>query len=77
MVMAAAIEDGITPEHVEDVKDSPTNVVYDDVDHEPKLHRRTWMALIAMFTLNFVTGIAVFSPPAVVSRSNQYHVVFD
>lgn len=46
-----------------------TNMVYDDDSEEPELHARTWMALAAMFLLNFVNIFALLGPPAVVCAS--------
>lgn len=43
-----------------------TNLVYDDVDEEPELHARTYIALAAMFLLNLVQVVALLGPPAVV-----------
>lgn len=50
-------------EHV-DVQGS---LVYDDAEHEPELHIRTWIALAAMCLFNYVVVFALLSPPAVVS----------
>ena len=43
------------------------NLVYDDVEEEPELHMRTWVALASMFLLNLVQVFALQGPPAVVS----------
>ena len=43
------------------------NLVYDDVEEEPELHMRTWIALASMFLLNLVQVFALQGPPAVVS----------
>lgn len=52
--------------HVEQVITSVDNLVYDDVDGEPKLHARTYVALAAMFLLNLVQVVALQGPPAAV-----------
>ena len=52
-------------QHVEDSK-SDRNLVYADVDEEPELHLRTWIALASMFFLNLVQVFALQGPPAVV-----------
>lgn len=43
------------------------NPVYDEVDEEPEIHMRTWIALASMFLLNLVQVFALQGPPAVVS----------
>ena len=43
------------------------NLVYDDVDEEPVVHLRTWIALASMFLMNFVQTFALQGPPSVVS----------
>ncbi len=53
--------------HLEDVGANEHNLVYDDVDEEPELHARTYIALLAMFVLNMVQVFALQGPPAVVS----------
>jgi hypothetical protein len=53
--------------HLEDVGANAHNLVYDDVDEEPELHARTYVALLAMFVLNMVQVFALQGPPAVVS----------
>ncbi|KAK5693787.1 hypothetical protein LTR17_025025 [Elasticomyces elasticus] len=47
------------------------NLIYDDVDEEPELHIRTYVALVSMFMLNLVQVFALQGPPAVV----QYQVL--
>ena len=42
------------------------NLVYDDVEEEPELHMRTYIALASMFLLNLVQVVALQGPPAVV-----------
>ena len=53
--------------HLEQVVTSEDNLVYDDVDEEPELHARTYIALASMFLLNLVQVVALQGPPAVVS----------
>lgn len=38
-----------------------------DGDEEPELHLQTWIAVGAMFMLNFVQVFALMGPPSVVS----------
>ena len=52
--------------HVEEDVTSEPNLVYDDVDEEPELHARTYLALGAMFLFFFVDVFALQGPPAVV-----------
>lgn len=52
--------------HPERIVTSETNLVYDDVDEEPELRARTYIALVAMFSLNLVQIVALQGPPAVV-----------
>jgi hypothetical protein len=52
--------------HLERIVTSADNLVYDDVDEEPELHARTYIALAAMFLLNLVQVLALQGPPAVV-----------
>jgi len=54
-------------QQIEHVKTSSFNLVYNDDEEEPEIHARTWIALAAMFLLNFVQVVALQSPPAVVS----------
>jgi hypothetical protein len=51
--------------HVEEAKSIETNLVYDG-EVEPEIHLRTWIALAAMFLLNYVQVFALQGPPAVV-----------
>lgn len=44
------------------------NLVYDDAEHEPELHYKTYIALGAMFLLNLVNTFSIFSPPVAVSH---------
>lgn len=53
-------------EHVEGSPESEANLTYDDVDEEPELHARTYVAVAAMFMLNLVQVFALQGPPAVV-----------
>ena len=46
------------------------DLVYDDADHEPELHYKTYIALGAMFLLNLVNTFSIFSPPVAVSHSD-------
>ncbi|KAJ9612106.1 hypothetical protein H2200_003703 [Cladophialophora chaetospira] len=55
------------PNHLEHVASSNGNLHYDEVDEEPKLHARTWIALAAMLLLNMVQVVALVGPPAVLS----------
>ena len=43
---------------------------YDDDAHEPELHARTYVAVLAMFLLNMVQVLALQGPPAVVCGQN-------
>ncbi|KAH8669106.1 putative siderophore iron transporter [Xylariales sp. PMI_506] len=43
------------------------NLVYDNVDAEPVIHLRTWIALSSMFLMNFVQTFALQGPPSVLS----------
>lgn len=53
---------------------SPTtdlgNLVYQNDEEEPELHMRTYVALFAMFILNYVLVIALNGPAAVVSKTD-------
>lgn len=52
------------------------NLVYDNDEEEPEIHATTYLALLAMFTLNLVQVLALQGPPAVVSEkihANKYH----
>ncbi|KAJ9614360.1 hypothetical protein H2200_002496 [Cladophialophora chaetospira] len=51
-------------EHVDVVQGA---LAYDDAEHEPELHIRTWVALVAMCLFNYVVVFALLSPPAVIS----------
>ena len=47
--------------------DSNINLVYDNEEVEPEIHARTWVALAAMFLLNYVQVFALQGPPAVLN----------
>lgn len=47
------------------------NLVYDNDEEEPEIHTRTYLALLAMFTLNLVQVLALQGPPAVVSEKSH------
>lgn len=57
-------------QHLEMFDPAKGDLVYDDADHEPELHFKTYFALGAMFLLNFVGTFAIFSPPVAVSHSD-------
>jgi hypothetical protein len=57
-------------EHVEHVATAEGNLVYDDVDEEPELHARTYLAVFAMLMLDMVQVFALSGPPAVVSDAS-------
>jgi hypothetical protein len=57
------------PQHLEKVV-TEDNLVYDNVEEEPEIHMRTWIALASMFLLNLVQVFALQGPPAVVSSSS-------
>jgi hypothetical protein len=54
-------------QHLEHAKTSSLNLEYNDDEKEPEIHARTYVALAAMFLLNFVQVVALQGPPAVVS----------
>ena len=60
----------IQDEKVDVTRVEPTaasfNIEYYDDEHEPELHARTYVALLAMFLLNMVQVLALQGPPAVV-----------
>ena len=43
------------------------DLVYEDAEHEPELHIRTWVALAAICLFNYVIVFALLSAPAVAS----------
>lgn len=53
--------------HLEHVDIVQGDLVYDDAEHEPELHMRTWIALAAMCLFNYNVIFALLSPPAVAS----------
>lgn len=53
--------------HVENSPDELKNLSYNDDEEEPEIHMRTWIALAAMWLLNYVQVVALQGPPAVVS----------
>ena len=59
-------KDLLKVKHSEQVVTSEDNLVYDDVDEEPELHARTYIAFASMFVLNLVQVLALQGPPAVV-----------
>ena len=54
-------------DHLENVKTRDPEFVYDDTEHEPELHIRTYIAIASMFFFNLACTFAILSPPAVVS----------
>lgn len=42
------------------------NLVYDDDEHEPDLHARTWIALAGFCLYSFTQLFALLGPPTVV-----------
>ena len=63
------VEKSSTPHTAQREDDIPEdhNLVYDDVEEEPEIHMRTYVALASMFLLNLVQVFALQGPPAVVS----------
>jgi hypothetical protein len=53
-------------QHLEHAKTSSRKLEYNDDEEEPEIHARTYVALAAMFLLNFVQVVALQGPPAVV-----------
>ena len=53
--------------HLEKVAQSEDNLVYNNIDEEPELHARTWVAVASVIMVYFVGVIALQAPPAVVS----------
>ncbi|GKZ37855.1 hypothetical protein AbraIFM66950_009645 [Aspergillus brasiliensis] len=66
-----------TAEHLEDLDKEACEVLengidpYQNPDDEPTFHWRTWVALAAMFFLNFVQVIALQGPPVVLTNIGQ------
>ena len=66
----AAGEDAKTfdsEKHLEHVNIVQGDLTYDDAEHEPELHMRTWIALAAICLFNYNVVFALLSPPAVAS----------
>lgn len=59
-------------ERVEVLKTSELNLSYNEVDEEPSLHVRTYIALAAMFILNLVQMVALQGPPTFVRPGCTY-----
>lgn len=61
--------------YLEDIDMTHENMVYDDAEHEPELHLRTWIALVAMWLYNYTIVFTLLSPPTVVRTpwSNHFH----
>lgn len=55
-------------EHEEDVQ--TYNLEYTDDEHEPEIHLRTWIALLALCTQSFCQLWSLLGPPAVVSNTS-------
>lgn len=55
--------------HLEQSPGEVANLSYNDDEAEPELHMRTWLALAAMWLLNYVQVVALQGPPAVVCKS--------
>ena len=53
--------------HVEKIASSDANLVYDHNEEEPELHARTYIAVLAMFLMNFAQLFGLQGPPVVVS----------
>lgn len=66
--MAEEVKASGFEKHLERVDVENEDLVYDDAEHEPELHFRTWIALASMFLYNYVIIITLLSPAAVVSR---------
>jgi hypothetical protein len=54
--------------HFENSPEEAKNLSYNDDEEEPEIHLRTWVALGAMWLLNYVQVVALQGPPAVVSH---------
>jgi MFS family permease len=46
------------------------NLEYTDDEHEPEIHLRTWIALLALCTQSFCQLWSLLGPPSVVSKHN-------
>ena len=63
-----AYDENLVATHVEDdYHDKDGNIVYNEVNIEPEIHWRTWIALLAVWLVNFTFSQATGGPPAVVS----------
>jgi hypothetical protein len=51
---------------VKRIQDVDDNLVYDNDNEVPDMHLRTYIAVAAMFLLNFVQVVALQGPPTVV-----------
>jgi hypothetical protein len=62
----------VEAEHVEQssVTANQDNLAYADEEEEPELHARTYLAIAALFVLNFVQVFALTGPPAIVSSGH-------
>jgi hypothetical protein len=58
-------------QYYEHAVDAHGNLVYENLEEEPELHVRTYLALASMFLLNLVQVFALQGPPAVVCPSSQ------
>lgn len=54
--------------------DAHGNLVYENLEEEPELHARTYLALASMFLLNLVQVFALQGPPAVVCTTSSLQV---
>lgn len=60
-------KDGLPePVRSEHVEHAGRDLTYNDEEEEPELHFRTYLAVAAMFLLNFVQVFALTGPPVVV-----------
>lgn len=58
--------------HLENIETNDNlNIHYDEVDEEPELHMRTYIAIAAVCVMNLVQTIAVQGPPAAVRHQNS------
>lgn len=62
---SAEIKEAV-PEH--DEHTVAGNLTYDDDEHEPEIHLRTWIALLALCLQSFCQLWSLLGPPAVVSK---------
>jgi hypothetical protein len=70
----ATIDENVVVDNLAPLVLSPTanlsNLVYENDEEEPELHMRTYIALLAMFLLNYVLVFALNGPVAVVSKTD-------